>query len=161
MHIQQPERATRTFTQTLDAPPSTVFPLYCPVREADWIDGWDPIAVYTESGTVEPDCVFVTSDGDIESIWIVTRYDPAAFQLGLVKCTPGVTICCVTVQLAPLGSDRTKATVTYAHTSLGREGDELVAAFTDEYYESLMMQWETAMNHYLKTGECLRSVHRH
>ena len=35
MKIVAPNRATRAYTQTLVAPPEAVFPLLCPVREAD------------------------------------------------------------------------------------------------------------------------------
>ena len=64
MQISQPRRVTRTYTQRLTAAPARVFPLLCPVREADWIEGWDPISVWSESGVAEPDCVFTTpSDG--------------------------------------------------------------------------------------------------
>ena len=37
----QAEACDSHFTQQLVAEPSAVFPLLCPVREADWIDGWD------------------------------------------------------------------------------------------------------------------------
>ena len=63
MKIDKPTRATRTFVQKLVAPPERVFPLLCPVREADWLDGWDPLAVYTDSGIAEPGCVFITKAG--------------------------------------------------------------------------------------------------
>ena len=45
MKIVKPNRATRTYTQHLVAEPAVVFPLLCPVREADWIDGWSPTFV--------------------------------------------------------------------------------------------------------------------
>ena len=60
MRIEKPNRVTRTYTQQLVAEPSKVFPLLCPVREADWVDGWDPLVVLTQSGVAEPECVFVT-----------------------------------------------------------------------------------------------------
>ena len=37
MHILTPTRVAHTYTQHLVAPPKAVFPLLCPVREADWI----------------------------------------------------------------------------------------------------------------------------
>lgn len=60
MNITRPYRARRTYTQRLVGAPDTVFPLLCPVREADWIEGWDPVWVASNSGVAEPDCVFVT-----------------------------------------------------------------------------------------------------
>ncbi len=75
MKIVKPSRVTRTYVQTIAGTPGEIMPLYCPVREAEWCPGWDPIVVYSESGVVEPDCVFVTGDGEVESAWFVTRYD--------------------------------------------------------------------------------------
>ena len=63
MNITKPKRVTRTYTQQLVAEPSAVFPLLCPVREADWIDGWGSISVIAQSGVAERDCVFVTAAG--------------------------------------------------------------------------------------------------
>ena len=37
MNIARPNRVTRSYTQRLIAAPAAVFPLLCPVREADWI----------------------------------------------------------------------------------------------------------------------------
>jgi hypothetical protein len=45
MNIRAPNRVTRSYKQRLVASVSKVFPLLCPVREADWIDGWNPILV--------------------------------------------------------------------------------------------------------------------
>ena len=33
-------RITREYRQTIEASAETVFPLLCPVREAQWLDGW-------------------------------------------------------------------------------------------------------------------------
>lgn len=41
MKIVKPNRVSRTYTQQLCAEPEEVFPLLCPVREADWIEGWE------------------------------------------------------------------------------------------------------------------------
>ena len=55
MNIIKPLRVARSYTQRLVAEPSAVFPLLCPVREADWIEDWDPICVFSNSGTAEPE----------------------------------------------------------------------------------------------------------
>ena len=61
MKIAAPNRVRHTYVQKLVASPAEVFPLLCPVREADWLDGWDPLEVWSRSGVAEPDCVFVLS----------------------------------------------------------------------------------------------------
>jgi hypothetical protein len=156
MDIRKPTRATRTYTQHLTAPPERVFPLLCPVREADWIAGWEPRFVISESGVAEADCVFVTAGSPSDAVWLVTRHEPAAGVVEMVKITPQVTACRLHIALAAAahGCD---ATITYSHTSLGPEGDRFVAGFTEEHYVRFMRDWESRLNHYLATGTMLRS----
>jgi len=47
------KRNTYSYRQIIHARPDVVFPLLCPVREAEWLDGWDYKMIYSESGVVE------------------------------------------------------------------------------------------------------------
>lgn len=159
MEIRKPIRVSRSYLQRLTAPPARVFPLLCPVREADWIEGWDPVAVMTESGVAEPGCVFITRAAPADAVWIITRQDATAGVVEMIKVSPGVTACRLTIVLEATvaGCD---AHVTYEHTSLGPAGDEFVGGFTEPYYEQFMRDWEARLNHYLATGEKLRLAAR-
>lgn len=156
MKVSTPKRVSHTYTQSLTAPPERVFPLLCPVREADWIDGWDPVSVVSASGVAERDCVFVTSEAAGQAIWCITRHQPRIGFVEMLKVTPGVTVCRLAIQLFadPSGS---RAEITYVHTSLGPEGDRFVESFTAQAYEAFMRDWETRMNYYLQHGSALRS----
>lgn len=157
MKIVKPNRVTRTYTQRLVAAPAAVFPLLCPVREADWIDGWNPPLVISSSGVAEADCVFTTAATPGDAIWYVTRHEPAAGFVEMLKITPGVTACRLTIQLSPAAGGA-EAVVTYAHTSLGPAGDEFVAGFTEDHYRKFMQDWEARINHYLRHGTALRAT---
>jgi hypothetical protein len=139
MRITKPNRVTRTYTQRLVAGPSKVFPLLCPVREADWLDGWDPLVVLSQSGAAEPDCVFLTKAGPSEAIWYITKHEPGHGLVEMIKITPAVTACKLTIQLRPVG-------------------DAFVAAFTEEHYRQFMRDWEARINHYLSHGSILRKT---
>jgi len=154
MKIVKPNRASRSYTQQLCAEPAEVFPLLCPVREADWIEGWDPGVVITTSGVAERDCVFTTAAKPHDAIWYVTRHEPPAF-VEMIKITPGVSACRLTIELRPAPAG-TEADVTYSHTSLGPEGEALVAGFTEDHYRRFMRDWESRLNHYLHHGSRLR-----
>ena len=156
MRITKPNRVTLTFTQQLVAAPSEVFPLLCPVREVDWIDGWDPPVVFSQSGVAEPDCVFLTEAGPSNAIWYITRHEPGSGFLEMIKITPAVTACKTTIQLRPVEGG-SEAIITYAHTSLGPEGDIFIASFTEEHYKQFMRVWEARINHYLSHGSILRA----
>ena len=148
MNVTEPFRVTRTYTQTLVASPDVVFPLLCPVREADWIPGWDPLLVLSSSGVAEPDCVFVTAASPADAIWYVTRHEPAAGYVEMIKVSPGVTACRLAIRLRRT-SDGCEADVSYMHTSLGPQGDDFVRGFTEASYVRAMQQWEARLNHYL------------
>lgn len=151
MKVIPAKRVSRTYTQKLIGSPEAVFPLLCPVREADWIQGWDPLLVVSASGVAEADCAFVTASLPSNAIWYVTRHEPSAGFVEMIKLTPGITACRLTIQLRAAAGG-SEAGVTYCHTSLSVEGDEFVAAFTEEYYLRFMQDWEARLNHYLLHG---------
>lgn len=75
----QVKRAVRTYRQTIEAKPDVVFPLLCPVREVEWLDGWNHRMIYSASGLVEEGSVFSTSNpGEEDTVWVVIRHDPTA-----------------------------------------------------------------------------------
>ncbi|MEO7793432.1 MAG: hypothetical protein ABIV06_01550 [Thermoanaerobaculia bacterium] len=155
MKVERPNRVRHRYVQHLVASPREVFPLLCPVREADWLDGWDPLSVATLSGVAEADCVFTTAASPHDAIWYVTRHEPDTGFVEMLKITPGVTACRLTIQLTG-SADGCEAAIVYTHTSLGPEGDRFVAGFTAEFYLGFMREWETRLNHYLTTGQALR-----
>lgn len=158
MNVSKPHRVTHTYTQRLVGAPAEVFPLLCPVREADWIEGWDPLSVISASGVAEPDCVFTTSATPDDAVWYVSRHEPGACFVEMIKITPSVTACRLSIQLRPAGGG-CEAEVTYTHTSLGPDGDAFVDAFTEEYYRTFMRDWEARLNHYLQHGAPLHLAH--
>lgn len=157
MKVVEPARVTRTYTQRLIAAPAAAFPLLCPVREADWIEGWDPLLVVSSSGVAEPDCVFTTAAEPVNAVWNITRHEPDAGFVEMLKITPEITACRLTIRLRAIGGG-SEADITYSHTSLGPRGDAFVASFTEAFYRKFMQDWESRMNHYLRHGTALKAV---
>jgi hypothetical protein len=155
--IVKPNRASRTYTQRLIAEPAKVFPLLCPVREADWIEGWDPILVVTSSGVAERDCVFTTAAKPSDAVWFIVEHQPERGFAEMIKVTPGVTACRLTIRVRAAAGG-SEAEITYSHTSLGPEGDAFVASFTEDHYRTFMRDWEARLNHYLRHGTALRAT---
>ena len=128
--------------------------LLCPVREAEWTEGWLPDLVISSSGIAERDCIFITPEESGKAIWYVTRHEPQNWFVEMLKIVPGVTACRLEIQLTQNGEE-CFADVTYSHTSIGGEGDEFVARFTADSYQRFMEIWEKELNHFLKTGSRL------
>ena len=135
------------------APPEKVFPLLCPVREIEWVPGWDPECVISRSGIAEIDCVFTTPASPQNSIWIITLYDPDDYRIEMLKVTPNHTVRKLEIVLSNAGDGGTRAEVVYTYTSLGPEGDVFLEAFTEDGYREFMERGEGALNHSLSKGE--------
>ncbi|MGI9544829.1 MAG: hypothetical protein ACR2MX_16315 [Cyclobacteriaceae bacterium] len=158
MNIEKPNRVSHTYEQTINGTIEDIMPLYCPVRELDWCENWNPKTVYSNSGLVEKDCIFTTSHGDEDIVWIVTDYDIETGHVEMIYHVPGVLVTKLEIQATPITKEKTKALLTYSKTSLSEKGDKVLEEFTKEDYDIMMDSWEKAMNHYLKTGEMLTGL---
>lgn len=156
MNLEQPVRVHHEYRQKLRGSVARVFPLLCPVRERDWVEGWDPSIVWSESGVVERDCVWLTPhESGHRAVWIVDRHEPDSHRLGLIKVVPDLLVTRVGIELSETGADRCEAFITYTHTALSEQGRGLVEEFTRDEWVRFMERWERALNHYLETGERL------
>jgi hypothetical protein len=153
MQISSPIRIKHTYTQTLAGPPETVFPLLCPVRETEWVKGWDPRLVISESGVAELDCIFIMPGQPHESIWVVTQWQPQNYCIEFLKVTPGLTVGRIEIRLQSGDINQTLAQVSYAYTALSEAGERFIEGFTEEHYTDFMQEWEAELNHFLTTGQ--------
>jgi hypothetical protein len=152
MKVQPPNRVSRSYTQTLCRPPDEVFPLLCPVREAEWVNGWHPKLVLTESGFAEPGCIFVTAGVPDDAVWIMTELDRRHHRLAILKIIPGVVVGEISVHLSADGDEGSLADITYAYTSLSDYGNQMLDGFTEAHFVAFMETWENELNHFLTTG---------
>jgi len=152
LDVGPPRRKKRCYTQTIHAEPRKVFPLLCPVRELEWVPGWSPDWVRSDSGFAEEGCVFQTPGEPAPAIWVVTRCDPKNYRVEMIKVTPGHTVGRIEISLEAAGDSGTRARVCYEFTAIGPAGDQFIEEFTEQWYERFMQGWERAINHYLETG---------
>jgi hypothetical protein len=152
MKVEPPTTVSRSFTQTLCAPPDEVFPLLCPVRETEWVNGWRPSLVLTNSGGGEPGCIFVTPDVPQDGVWVMTDFDRERHVVEILKVIPGVVVGRIEVRLRPHGEGESQADITYSYTSLSDYGTEMLEGFTEAHFVSFMETWENELNHFLTTG---------
>ena len=149
-------RVNHEYTQTNDAPPERVFPLLCPVREADWVPGWKYDLIYCESGVAEDGCVFTTpNDAGPETVWMATHYDPVAYTIAYAWVEPGMIATQLRISLAPAPSGKTYAHIRYLYTGLSPAGNSTLERYTPDWFREKMLGWETAIIHYLRTGSLI------
>jgi hypothetical protein len=157
MSAFQSKRMTRSYSQTIEGPPEAVFPLLCPVREFEWLDGWDCTMLYSRSGLAEEGAVFSTaSPGEEDTVWVVTRHDPAARRVEFARFTPHSKTCILKIAVETLAADRSRVDIAYTYTSIAEAGNAFLDSWREESFLAGVRFWERAMNHFLKTGGKLR-----
>ncbi len=150
-------RTRRSFRMRLAETPETVFPLLCPVREYDWIDGWKCRLVYSDSGHAELDCIFKTdfpADGP-EDTWVVCRYEPPRL-IEFVRVNPLRAIR-YTISLRAVEGGNTEADWRQIITGLNDEGNASVHGLDETAFIQRMGAVEKMLNHFLTTGQMRRS----
>ena len=152
-------RITRTYRQRIEATPDRVFPLLCPVREAEWLDGWREAyrMIHSASGVAEDGCIFRTqSNGRAETIWMITRHDPRERIVEFVRVTTGLVATRLAIEVKEASKASSSVNITYTFTPLSPEGVEFVRKnHSEEAFRHDMAFWEDSMNHWLRTGEIL------
>ena len=121
--MTQARRLKREFVFEVAALPERVFPLLCPVRESDWIAGWEAHMVYSAGGLAEDHAVFTTDFPDRgRGTWVVSHYDPTRFEIGFTIFYPDLCVERLDVRLAPCGSGATRTRWTRTYTALSETG---------------------------------------
>jgi len=147
---------TLQYTHTHPKPIDQVFPLLCPVREADWLDGWAYRMIYSQSGLIEQDCVFATPHHDeVETFWYVTQYDKEQHLIEFVRMTPFENIVKIQIQLKSIDEEQTESHISYQYTGLNEAQNAYIESTLEEDFQNSMSWWEQSLNHFLKTGEKL------
>ncbi len=147
-------RVVRQYVQTNNALPEKVFRLLCPVREAEWVPGWEYRLIYSKSGIAELGCVFTTPNEDGSEItWTTIEYEPPGL-VGFVWVWPGMVAARLRFELEAAG-EKTRLRARYEYTGLSEKGNGEVERYTDEWFAEKMKKFEAALNHYLATGKMI------
>jgi hypothetical protein len=154
------ERAVKSYKQTINAPPDSVFPLLCPIREADWAAGWVGKVIYAASGYAEEDGVYATEHGEKDdTIWVITKRDSSTHEIEFVYFVPGHRVVRLTISVKGIDHNKSNVYIKYINTGLSEEGNkEIVHQFADANFNQRMAEWERAMNYFLETGKVLQDV---
>lgn len=150
-------RRTFRHVATLPATPERVFPLLCPVREEEWIEGWRAEVVWSASGVVEPGAVFRTHVG-MGEVWITARHDPVALRVEYAIFGGGHATLKLDLALEPAGEGGARLEIGRAYTGIDWAGRRRVRALTPAWIERDDRRIVRQLEHYLRTGEMLRGA---
>ncbi len=145
-------RVVREYVQTNPAPPEKVFSLLCPVREAEWVPGWEYRLIYSKSGIAELGCVFTTPNDDgSQTTWMTIEYEPLR-RIGFVWVWPKMVAARLRFDLEASGA-QTHLHARYEYTGLSEKGNAEVERYAEEWFATKIKHFEAALNHYLATGK--------
>ena len=147
----------------LDGSLEQVFPLFGPIMEKKWAEGWNPQMVLPYEELVEEHMVFLTPSGHPEdpgpATWIVSKYDPDQWFIEYTVFTQG-RLWWISIQCRKAESpERTLATIRYTYLGLTEEASRLNDSASERMFRHDLSDWERAINHYLQTGTALSHGH--
>lgn len=140
-----------THTLHFDAPIDTVFPLFTPLEEKKWVEGWDATIIFCKTELArEPGTIFCTQHGAMPDItWVLSRYDQQNRVIQYVRFAPGHHVGMIDI----VASRNTQVQVTYTLTSLSEAGGQYIREeFSGEQYLHRMQHWQQGITRYLETG---------
>src|SRR5690606_29501277 len=85
-----PVEITRRAAILVHADLDTVFPLFGPIRESDWADGWNPSILSRDVEPMREGCVFQTDHEGKCATWILAEYrrEPRLVPEGVAEGAP-------------------------------------------------------------------------
>ncbi len=140
------KRAKTEFTCTVPGKPEVVFPLLCPVREYEWIEGWRGELIYSDSGVAEDNCIFKTDMHGDPMIWSAIAYEPNRHVEYLAIANPHF-VMRLSIELEAAGSEQTKMIWRHTFTGLSDAGNQHVAATKADHTKQVCEKLE----YFLKT----------
>ena len=152
------QRITHTHTITLNDDPGKVFSLFTPEGEKKWAPGWDYKLLYPQSGKIEKNFMFLTTDhdhADEQALWIICNHKPLSYSIDYLRIESGKKVGKIEIVCDEKGEGKTFAHITYTYTSLSEEGNKFLESFTKEYFTQYISYWEKAINYYIQTGNLI------
>lgn len=152
------KRIVRGLQQEVPVPAAQVFPLLCPVREYDWIDGWECEMIFSERGVAENNCIFKTNLMDRgEEVWVATRYDPDNFAIEYTSFSKAGVVMKLDITVEDHGNSSSTASFQYTFTGVNEEGNTFVENYTEERHRLRMDFLGKSLAHYCSTGKMFKA----
>lgn len=141
-------------TMLIPVLPERVFPLLCPRREQEWLDGWRATILRSKSGFAELGCVFLTGDGPSAErcTWIIVEHVPPK-RIAFALVEPGLFAEILSVDLEAV-ENGTRLHWRREITPLSPEGEATVARRVREF-DKKHAHLAQSLSHFLKTGQRL------
>jgi len=149
----------RSHSIVLSGPVDRVFPLFTPIGETLWVEGWDPEFLHPQNGDTRQGMVFRTVHSDETTLWACADWDPVAHRVRYVRVTPDSRFGFVEVACRPAADGGTQASIAYTFTALTAAGDAYLSELTEDAFVHMIEAWKVRIDTWLLTGSSAGSGH--
>lgn len=156
--MADPKRLVQVHEERFPFSCAQVFPFFCPVKEDEWLPGWreQREIIYTESGTAEMGCVFITRSQPHligTAVWVTNVYQPSdKIQYSAIN---EHLVYQIQADLKPL-PDGCHATLTRTWTAVTPAGEEFLGRLARDTAKAPPKLF-AMIAHFLTTGKMLKA----
>ncbi|RWC48211.1 MAG: SRPBCC family protein [Mesorhizobium sp.] len=149
----------RSHKIVLCGPVDRVFPLFTPIGETLWVDGWEPEFLHPHSGETQQGMVFRTVHGDETTLWACADWDLVGHRVRYVRVTPDSRFGFVEVACRKAIDEGTEATIAYTFTALNAVGKSYLSALTEDAFARMIEAWKVRIDAWLLADASAGSRH--
>ncbi|MCX6101068.1 MAG: hypothetical protein NTV92_06570 [Candidatus Bipolaricaulota bacterium] len=151
-----PVMVEKTSIIRLDAPLAQAFPLFGPLREREWAEGWNPEVVWPATESIQERMVFIVRSPHghgHDSTWLISRYAADGGLLEYTVFSPD-SVHWILIRCRAVEDGRaTEAEITYTYVGTSEDARFQNERALETIYHRNLKDWEEAINHYLRTGQ--------
>ncbi|MEI9423308.1 hypothetical protein O7A70_19245 [Mesorhizobium sp. Cs1299R1N1] len=150
----------RSHSIVLAAPVERVFPLFTPIGETLWVEGWAPEFLHPQGGETRQGMVFRTVHRDETTLWACADWDPTAHRVRYVRVTPDSRFGFVEVACRSASDGGTEASIAYTFTALNGAGESYLSMLTEDTFARMIETWKVRIDAWLLSETSAGSDHR-
>lgn len=139
----------RRHSITLAGSIDRVFPLFTPIGETLWVDGWNPEFLHPKTGETREGMIFRTGGGEEETLWTCVEWKPSDYRVRYARVTPSSRFGFVEVICREGSAGHTEASVAYTFTALSEQGLSHLADLTEDAFTRMIEEWRVRINQWL------------
>ncbi len=126
-----------------------VLPMFTPLGEMAWVEGWTPEFIHPESGATQKGLIFRTGTGDDLTYWACIEWRRDEGSVGYSRVTPSSRSGFVEVRCKSVSPMVTGVEVSYAYAALTRAGEDYLEGFSGAFFSGMIEEWRAAVNRWL------------
>jgi len=140
-------RLEASHTFSIEGHVDQVFGLFDPVSERDWVDDWNPVAIFPEELSRAEGTVFTLERDGRTAVWTILRYSPVQHVAEYLVTEYDYQHRWIYVGCSAGTDQTTRVTARYVTTALSPAGQQDLKRYGMEFLQAWEEPVQTAVNH--------------